>query len=328
VDAWKPSLFGVKEHKSSHYPLEGKHISVPCAKCHTPAGAETLYKVKFAACLDCHKDEHDGQFADPPYKNRCEACHAVQDYHRSTYTIAMHQKSKFPLTGAHTAVACDECHKPAITHRTDKILPFRFTDQTCTACHQDPHHGEFNDRMVRKRPNGTPFGCEACHSTTSWIDVNGFDHAKTKFPLTGVHRTVACGQCHKALPGQHQIQFKGTPLDCEPCHKEPHGGQFKTRTGNTPCGECHDTQRWVPSTFDHDKRTPFPLSGGHTNVPCDKCHTATKLIEANPVLFYKPTPRKCDECHGSNVPVPKSKICTAKSEIQATEEKKKATNVS
>jgi hypothetical protein len=304
VEAWKPSLFGVAEHKSSHYPLEGKHISVPCAKCHIPAGADTLYKVKFAACLDCHKDEHDGQFAGAPYSNRCEQCHSVQDYHRSRFTITLHQKSRFPLTGAHTAIPCNECHKPAMTHRTDKILPFRFADQTCTACHQDPHHGEFRDRMERKRPNGTAFGCEACHNTKSWIDVNGFDHSKTKFPLLGAHRAVSCGQCHKALPGRHEIQFKGAPQDCESCHKEPHGGQFRTHNGNTPCAECHDSQRWVPSTFDHDKRTPFPLSGGHANVPCTKCHTSIQIIESNPVIWYKPTPKKCDECHGTNVPPP------------------------
>jgi len=42
------SQFGVKEHANSHYPLEGKHASVACEKCHAPAGKDTLYKVKFA----------------------------------------------------------------------------------------------------------------------------------------------------------------------------------------------------------------------------------------------------------------------------------------
>jgi len=55
VDGWKPSLFGVKEHDTSKYPLKGKHITVECDKCHLPAGKDTIYKVKFAACTDCHK---------------------------------------------------------------------------------------------------------------------------------------------------------------------------------------------------------------------------------------------------------------------------------
>src|SRR6266576_3290843 len=51
VDGWKPSLFGVKEHDTSKYPLKGKHVKVECDKCHLPAGKDTIYKVKFAACL-------------------------------------------------------------------------------------------------------------------------------------------------------------------------------------------------------------------------------------------------------------------------------------
>jgi hypothetical protein len=301
VDGWKPSLFGVKEHQTSPYPLEGKHATVECAKCHIPAGKETVYKVKFASCMDCHKDAHDGQFADAPYNNRCEDCHTVQDFHRSLFTIAKHEKTRFPLSGAHTAVPCNQCHKVGLAGRTDKILPFRFTDRTCTACHQDPHHGEFHDRMERRRPDGTAFGCEACHDTRSWTDVNGFDHSKTKFPLLGAHRTVNCGQCHKPLRGKQEIQFKGTPQVCEACHVDPHGGQFQKAGEKTHCADCHDVERWTPSTFDHNKRTEFPLTGGHANVPCAKCHSLTRMIAGNPVTFYKPTPVKCAECHGNNI---------------------------
>jgi hypothetical protein len=302
VDAWKPSLFGVKEHATSKYPLQGKHVTVECAKCHIPAGKATQYKVKFANCADCHKDVHDNQFAEPPFNNRCESCHTVVDFHRSLYTIAMHRNSRFPLSGAHAAVPCASCHAAGKTHRADKVLPFRFTNVTCTACHADPHHGEFKDRMERKRPSGTPFGCEACHNSNSWTDVNGFDHSKTKFPLLGAHRTVKCGACHKAPVGSQEVQFKGTPQNCDSCHKEPHGGQFKDHNGRTLCESCHDTQRWVPSTFDHDKRTKLPLLGGHAHVKCEKCHALTKFIDGNPVLFYKPTPLQCDACHGGKVP--------------------------
>ena len=298
VDDWKPSLFGVKEHATSKYALQGMHITVECAKCHIPAGKETIYKVKFATCMDCHKDAHDGQFAAKPYENQCEPCHTVADFHRSTFSIASHQKTAYPLMGGHVPVPCADCHKVGLAGRRDKILPFRFADRTCTACHVDPHHGEFKDRMERRRPDGTAFGCEACHSTRSWTDVNGFDHDKTKFPLKGAHRTVTCGACHKALPGKTEIQFKGTPQACEACHKDVHAGQFNTRTGKTGCADCHTEQRWKPSIFDHDKRTQFPLQGGHAGVACDKCHSLTKLIAGEPVIFYKPTPLKCEACHG------------------------------
>ncbi len=298
VDGWKPSLFGVKEHATSKYPLEGRHVRVECAKCHIPAGKDTIYKVKFANCMDCHKDAHDGQFAAAPYRNRCESCHTVQDFHRSLFTLAKHHETKFALTGAHVAVPCNDCHKVGITR--SKIIPFHFTDQTCTACHADPHHGEFNERMARKRADGTPAGCEACHNTRSWTEVSGFDHSRTKFPLIGAHRAVACGACHKPIPGTKETQFKGTTQKCEECHKDAHGGQFAAKTGTTPCADCHNPQKWAPSTFDHDKRTKFPLTGGHAKVKCDQCHHEIRLVDDKEVLIYKGVPLQCAACHGSN----------------------------
>ena len=299
VEGWKPSLFGVKEHDTSGYPLRGKHIKVECDKCHLPAGKDTIYKVKFAACTDCHKDPHDRQFASAPYLNKCEGCHTVADFHRSTFTIANHnKKTRFALIGAHAAVPCSDCHKVGAAGRTDKVLPFVFKDMTCTACHEDVHHGEFKDRMAERRADGTPLGCEACHDTRSWANVSGFDHSKTKFPLLGAHRAVKCGDCHKVPIGEKQIQFKGTPMACEACHKDAHAGQF-TKAGKTACADCHNSQRWKPSTFDHS-RTKFPLEGGHKGVACDKCHSLTKIVEGKPVILYKPTPLECEACHGED----------------------------
>ena len=301
VNGWKPSEFGVKEHATSHYPLEGKHAAVACEKCHTPAGKDTVYKVKFAACMDCHQDAHDKQFAAAPYQNRCEDCHTVKDFHRSTFTIAKHKNTRFALTGAHTAVSCADCHKAGLAGRTDKILPFHFEDRTCTACHMDPHKGEFKERMALKRADGTALGCEACHTSRSWVDIRNFDHTKTKFALVGAHRTVGCNECHKPAQGTHDIQFKGTPQNCEACHADPHGGQFVAKGEITKCADCHMVQRWTPSTFHHDKRTQFPLQGGHANVGCPMCHALEREVQGKQVLFYKPTSKLCADCHGPDV---------------------------
>jgi hypothetical protein len=300
LDGWQPSLFGVKEHDTSAYPLKGKHVTVECAKCHLPAGKDTVYKVKFVLCTDCHKDAHDGQFTPAPYFNKCEDCHTVRDFHRSLFTIAQHRKTRFALAGAHAAVPCADCHKAGAAGRTDKILPFHFADMSCTACHADPHHGEFKERMAQRRSNGTPLGCEACHNVRSWADVTGFDHSKTKFPLLGAHRAVNCAGCHKVPAGQKAVQFKGTSQICEDCHKDAHAGQF-AKVGKTPCVDCHDSQRWVPSTFNHDTRTHFPLQGGHAKVACDMCHKQTVLVGGNPVILYKKVLTKCADCHGPNV---------------------------
>ena len=105
----------------------------------------------------------------------------------------------------------------------------------------------------------------------------------------------------KRSAGSHEIQFKGTPKNCEACHTDPHGGQFVAKDGITKCGDCHVDQRWAPSTFDHDKRTQFPLTGAHANVGCAMCHTLQREVQGKPVLFYKPTPKNCADCHGADV---------------------------
>jgi hypothetical protein len=299
VEGWKPSLFDVKAHDATPYPLKGKHTAVPCASCHTPPGRDANYNVKFSLCSDCHKDPHDNQFASAPFNNRCEDCHSVQDWHRTSYSIAKHRDSLFPLLGAHAAVPCSECHKTGLAGRTDKILPFHFEDRSCTACHTDPHKGEFVAQMSRKRADGSSAGCEACHSVKSWSDITGFDHSKTKYPLLGAHRTVPCADCHKPAANS-QSPFAKTPSQCEACHKDAHDGQFLAKGNQTRCADCHNSVRWSPSIFDHDTKTHFPLTGGHANVPCAKCHTQTRTVGSKEIVVYKNAPEKCAECHGNS----------------------------
>jgi hypothetical protein len=165
----------------------------------------------------------------------------------------------------------------------------------------DPHHGSFNDRMAEKSANGTPLGCAACHNVNSWIDAKGFDHSATSFPLAGAHRAVACSACHIGPPGGGETVFKGTATSCEACHMDPHAGQF-AKDKKTDCKDCHNSERWQPSTFDHDARTSFPLAGGHAGLACDACHKQTQLSANNAVVIYRLAPTKCADCHGQRDP--------------------------
>jgi hypothetical protein len=153
-------------------------------------------------------------------------------------------------------------------------------------------------------------GCEACHSATSWNELSRFDHSQTAFPLLGEHRAVACLDCHKPPNLETKlihVDFRAAPQKCEECHADIHGGQFARANGVTSCSECHNSARWKPSLFDHDKRTTFPLEGAHQNVRCGECHKLTRVINAKPILFYKPTPRNCEACHGTNIPADQRK---------------------
>jgi hypothetical protein len=36
------------------------------------------------------------------------------------------------------------------------------------------------------------------------------------------------------------------------------------------------------------------------NVRCADCHKLKKEVEGKDVLFYKPTPKECKDCHGAD----------------------------
>ena len=248
------------DHDRTRFPLKGRHQKVSCQSCHT--SGRSLRFAKFQACSDCHKNVHAGQIA----SSACESCHTVGGFSPSTFTMDRHQKTDFPLQGAHLAVPCISCHKK----NASGVIRFKWESTECQACHGDPHKGQ-----VRQA------GCRTCHSIESWSHIAGFDHAKTGFPLEGGHQKVSCGQCHK------QGKFQGTPKTCNSCHGDPHEGQL-VQAG---CQSCHSVQGWARVTFDHNRQSRFKLEGAHARVPCAACHGK------NPVRF-KPLPTTCEECHG------------------------------
>ncbi len=297
---WKPSTFVAARHSETHYPLSGRHSAVPCAKCHAPKGTDTVYQVRFERCTDCHEDIHRAQFQAAPYFNRCEECHTTGGFRPSTFTLARHEKTEFPLHGGHAAVPCAQCHSDnAAGHPA--AGRFRYQDRSCTACHQDPHRGQFRERLAAARPDGSPAGCESCHTLRSWRDLTRFNHATTSFALAGTHRGVACAECHRpANPslGIKSVVYKDAPQACGGCHEDIHGGQFAASAG---CNRCHGVSQWKPSSFDHDRDSSFKLAGAHSDVQCALCHTTRREMKGKVVLIYKPAPRECSSCHGPDI---------------------------
>ena len=299
VEGWKPSTFNLEAHARSAYPLLGRHVQVKCGRCHRPMGQATVYRVKFGMCIDCHQDAHQRQFAGGQYGNLCEKCHTVDHFQPAKFTLARHDKTRFPLSGAHAAVSCGECHK--IPPYGPKIAAFHFAKMDCQICHLDPHAAQFTERMRRASVRG-PGGCETCHNVNTWHDLPTFDHSTTRFVLTGAHKGVSCEQCHRATPvsvGLLRVNYRETPRACAECHEDPHAGQFRNLTsGSQDCALCHQTGRWRPANFNHD-RASFRLTGSHDRVACSGCHTARRESGGRMVLFYKPIPKECSDCHGA-----------------------------
>ncbi|MGA9118965.1 MAG: hypothetical protein WB699_06330 [Bacteroidota bacterium] len=219
-------------HAMTRYPLLGKHRQVRCEGCHGPrasvtnlrSGQRTPFKVAhFGRCRDCHSDPHNGQFAKRKDGGACEACHTVDGYSPSLFTIDGHRDTPFPLRGAHRAVPCSQCHPSGVSGGKAKVVFRRTKYGKCSDCHEDVHAGEFAGRM--------PKSCETCHSVDRWRATN-FSHDKTRFPLDGKHRNLPCDKCHQPTRiGTKSVRtFNGLPIACEGCH----GAQrkFPLRTGS------------------------------------------------------------------------------------------------
>lgn len=313
--AWKPAQ-GFK-HDNTAYPLKGKHVTVKCTGCHEvdrdseahgfPAPKnETFLRfapVEFKACTDCHKDPHDNRFGP-----RCLSCHTVEGWkiiHSASAERAFHEKTKFPLKGAHVDVECQKCHGP-FPGQAAKFKGLAF--DTCATCHVDAHEGQL-------AADGVTPDCGKCHTEQSFTPARfgAADHAATRYPLEGAHQVVACAACHPATPALKlkvpknvlaevrrkrleplfsAMLFDYTkPLErCDSCHTDAHQGQFKGQA----CERCHQVASFTQVRFDHQKDSRFKLDGAHARVACAKCHWAASPTE---VVRYKPLDTDCESCH-------------------------------
>jgi predicted CxxxxCH...CXXCH cytochrome family protein len=284
-------------HRTSAFPLDGKHADVSCAKCHTPAGRATVYHTGKLTCSACHADQHAGEFAASPYGNQCQFCHSASGFEPTSFSLLRHAKTSFPLTGGHASVECRNCHQPpagrAVITQTAKFLPprqFHFPSQACNTCHSDPH--------------STSRECEQCHVQDAWRAVRPFNHDSTRYPLRATHKEVACTLCHnppgtpRTLAARVVPVFSNTPTKCSECHaaQDPHGGQFAKGARVEDCSACHVESSWKKTTFDHD-RARFALDIAHRNVTCVKCHKDRPGPDAKLVRSYRDTPRECVKCH-------------------------------
>ena len=171
----------------------------------------------------------------------------------------------FELQGAHLAVACFECHK-----KQDK-WSFRNIGKRCVDCHKDIHKStHFPEVLSRRELQNLPCGKQ--------MEPNKFRPFENQiFSLTGIHSKTNCRACHfkQDKPGtMNSKSSAGLPKTCISCHNDNHNKQFE-KNGITDCSECHGTENWKASKFNHDK-TAFKLDGKHQNVACAKCHKPGK----------------------------------------------------
>lgn len=186
-----------------------------CADCHRESGR---FGVSFSACADCHQQAAPDFMAAhlQAYGDDCLACHDGRDT-LAAFTPEDHAQI-FTLTGAHTAVPCQQCHANG---------QFTGISQECAACHAEPaiHAGLFG------------LQCAACHTSEAWLPARLLEHS---FPLDhGEQGQLDCVACHTITYDQY---------NCTNCHeheieemREEHDDVDFSQTDFLACATCHPT---------------------------------------------------------------------------------------
>ncbi len=262
--AWKTASRAF--HKTS-WPLEGKHLVVPCASCHVKGQTKGTPR----DCADCHWVRRQDDRFKTALGLDCQRCHRPSSWTAVTWNHAA--ATGFALAGAHASIDCEKCHTGGI---------FRKGESGCVGCHRADY-----DRA--KEPNhaaaGFPTTCETCHKVSdgSWHQAR-FDH-RGVFPLSGRHATAACASCHR------NGVYRGTARDCAGCHLPLY--QKATNPSHilagfpTTCESCHEPTdaSWRGVAFDHAR---WPLAGGHAAQACSACHRSG---------VFQGLPSSCVSCH-------------------------------
>jgi len=195
----------------STFHLDGKHLDVRCADCHP----SITFKPRPQTCFGCHPEPrvHKGQ-----YGTTCEQCHTTATFQD---VKPLHDVGDFSLRGMHDSLACERCHKDN--------RPLAGSGNLCLNCHRqdDVHQNSLSPR------------CGECHTQWSFTPAR-FDHSKVGCNLTGLHRTFACQDCHRAG------NYVGLSALCAGCHRDDASRKNEAHQGYTTCANCHNPNFWTP----------------------------------------------------------------------------------
>lgn len=229
VDEFVPSTFGIDDHLTTPFPLDGAHLAIACVDCHLPTepealpsglrvrqsrrSAQTVRRFRFSAtgCAACHGDPHEGATGSAA----CSDCHTTASFRNVDEPNAAFDHGRatgFDLVGAHSGLSCASCHGRGA--QAQGAVRFAGVESDCASCHADPHFGTIWRPGISSPAAADPLDCASCHRVSAWNDTT-FDHSRDAgFALEGAHARIACSDCHLR---QGETRRK-PPTTCEGCH--------------------------------------------------------------------------------------------------------------
>ena len=235
--SWQGAVFN---HNNTPFPLTGAHVNVACNQCHTSSTPPPL------DCYTCHSDKWLSTVAlaltDSSVPNHltagfvpatCASCHTTSSWLGAVFN---HSATRFPLTGAHTTVACNLCHLSSTPPPLD-----------CASCHNA--QWQSTATLGGSVPNHLAADaaaagilqttCASCHSTTSWLGAT-FTHS-----WFNVNHGNAGGVCLTCHLNSLSAGATYTVFQCTGCHGNNVAARFGHPNVNgyvynsVNCYQCH-----------------------------------------------------------------------------------------
>jgi len=208
-----------------------------------------------------------------------------------------HDRTAFPLIGAHARADCESCHLGG---------RMQGTPRACAACHL----GGGSLARTRRPADHIPTSndCDDCHTAFAWRDAR-FDHAGAIGSCATCHNgslaegksadhlptSNRCDDCHDvARWSPARFDHVGITSRCSTCHdgRRASGKSKRHLTTTAACESCHGTELWQPARFDHAEAVGT----------CESCHN-NRVVSGKPP-GHIPTTAPCDDCHRTTAWVP------------------------
>jgi hypothetical protein len=132
---WRALLLGADGHRSTSFPLTGRHAAIACTECHGDLRDRSFANAPLA-CVACHRADYDGAAARSAdhvalgFGTDCQSCHDTWTFFPARFDA--HDICFRVWTGSHRPVRCSQCH-PSTAGLT--FTGACSATVTCTSCH-------------------------------------------------------------------------------------------------------------------------------------------------------------------------------------------------
>lgn len=163
------TTFNADAHRSTNFPLLGRHALIPCSECHG-LERERSFARAATACVACHQSDYartamssiDHMAAG--FSTDCRRCHSTIRFTPARF--AQHDDCFRISSGPHAGIRCTSCHSTLPTV-TSTAFSCQSGTAACTSCHEhtcdrtDRRHSSVPGYQCKDRK------CYECHRFSS-----------------------------------------------------------------------------------------------------------------------------------------------------------------